>query len=129
VEITVPNGILATTTIINESGGPDEKFRVRLKVGVAYGSDIDKVEQLLLKVCADHEQVCRDPHPRARFRAFGDSSLAYELLCWVERPVLQGLVLHELHRAVYKAFNEEGIVIPFPQQDVYIKEHVREPGS
>lgn len=129
VEITVPNNILATTTVINESGGPHEKFRIRLKVGVAYGSDIDKVEKVLLKVANDHREVCEDPFARVRFRAFGNSSLDYELLCWVEKPVLQGLVLHELHREVYKAFNRENIVIPFPQQDVYIKEVAKQDGS
>lgn len=126
VEITVPNSILATTTVINESGGPHEKFRIRLKVGVSYGSDIDKVEKVLLTVANEHKEVCEDPFARVRFRSFGDSSLDYELLCWVERPVLQGLVLHELHRNVYKAFEKEGITIPFPQQDVYIKQVVRE---
>ncbi|MCO6510388.1 MAG: mechanosensitive ion channel family protein [Aridibacter famidurans] len=129
VEITVPNNILANTTVINESGGPHEKFRVRLKVGVAYGSDIDKVEEVLLKVANDHKQVCKDPFARARFRAFGSSSLDYELLCWVEKPVLQGLVLHELHREVYKAFNREGIEIPFPQQDIYVKQVARQEGA
>ena len=122
VEITVPNGVLATTTIVNESGGPTEKFRIRLQVGVAYGSDVDKVEEVLLKVAASHKDVCKDPEPRARFRAFGGSSLDYELLCWVSRPVLKGLVLHELHKDVYKAFHSEGITIPFPQQDIYVKE-------
>ncbi|HUF03100.1 MAG TPA: mechanosensitive ion channel family protein [Aridibacter sp.] len=129
VEITVPNNILATTTVINESGGPHEKFRVRLKIGVAYGSDVEEVEKVLLKVANDHKQVCKDPFARVRFRAFGSSSLDFELLCWVERPVMQGLVLHELHKEVYKAFNQEGISIPFPQQDVYIKEVVKQNGS
>ncbi|REJ78651.1 MAG: mechanosensitive ion channel family protein [Acidobacteria bacterium] len=129
VEITVPNSILATTTVINESGGPHEKFRIRLKVGVAYGSDIDKVEEVLLKAANDHKEVCADPFARVRFRAFGNSSLDYELLCWVNRPVLQGLVLHELHREVYKAFNREGIEIPFPQQDIYIKQVSGNAGS
>ena len=122
IEITVPNGILATTTIVNESGGPHEKFRIRARVGVAYGSDIDLVEKILITVATDHEEVCDDPTPRVRLRTFADSSLNYELLCWVEKPVLRGRVLHELNRAIYKEFAAQGVVIPFPQRDVHIHE-------
>jgi small-conductance mechanosensitive channel len=122
IEITVPNGVLANTMVINESGGPHEKFRIRLKVGVAYGSDIDLVEKVLMSVASGHQEICKNPEPRVRFRLFGSSSLDYELLCWVERPVLRGRILHELNRNVYKAFQAENIEIPFPQQDIYIKE-------
>lgn len=126
IEITVPNGILATTTIVNESGGPHEKFRIRVRVGIAYGSDIDRVENLLLEIGRGHKEVCETPQPRVRFRQFGSSSLDYELLCWVERPVLRGRILHELNREVYKAFDREKIQIPFPQQDIYIKQLPRD---
>ncbi len=122
VEITVPNGILATTTIINESGGPNEKFRIRVKVSVAYGSDIDKVEDVLVKIAVSHKEVCESPKPRVRFRTLGSWSLDYELLCWVEKPVLRGRILHELNSEVYKTFRQENIEIPFPQQDIYIKQ-------
>jgi len=122
IEITVPNGILATTMVINESGGPYEKFRIRAKVGVAYGSDIDQVEEVLTKIATQHKEVCDSPAPRVRLRGFGDSSLDYELLCWVEKPVFRGRILHELNSRIYKTFNTEGIEIPFPQQDIYVKQ-------
>jgi MscS family membrane protein len=121
VEITVPNSIMGNTKITNEAGGRHEKFRVRLKVGVAYGSDIDKVHQVLLDVAYGFQDVCRTPAPRVRFRAFGDSSLDHELLCWVRKPVFRGRVLHLLNTAVYKRFIQEGIEIPFPQQDVHLR--------
>ena len=70
VEITVPNGILATTTIINESGGPHEKFRIRAKVGVAYGSDIDHVEKVLTDIATNHKEVCETPEPRGSIKVF-----------------------------------------------------------
>ena len=120
VEITVPNSIMGNTKIINEAGGRHEKFRIRVKVGVAYGSQIDKVHKVLLDVAARFPDVCRNPEPRVRFRAFGDSSLDHELLCWVETPVLRGKILHLLNTAVYKRFLEEDIEIPFPQQDVHL---------
>ncbi len=120
VEITVPNSIMGNTKIINEAGGRHEKFRIRVKVGVAYGSDIDKVHQVLLETAENFSDVCKIPAPRVRFRAFGDSSLDHELLCWVNRPVLRGRVLHMLNTAVYKRFLKEGIQIPFPQRDVHV---------
>ena len=121
VEITVPNAIMGNAKITNEAGGPHEKYRIRIKVGVAYGSDIDKVHAVLLEVADQNPDVCKTPQARVRFRTFGDSSLDHELLCWVPRPVLRGRVSHELNTAIYKRFLVEGIEIPFPQQDVYIR--------
>jgi len=120
VEITVPNSIMGNTKITNEAGGRHEKFRIRVKVGVAYGSDVDKVHNVLLDVAASFPDVCKIPEPRVRFRAFGDSSLDHELLCWVKTPVLRGRVLHMLNTAVYKRFIQEDIEIPFPQRDIHL---------
>jgi small-conductance mechanosensitive channel len=121
VEITVPNSIMGNAKITNETGGPHERYRIRVKVGVAYGSDIDKVKSVLMDVAGSQPEVCKAPAPRVRFRAFGDSSLDHELLCWVDKPVLRGRVTHLLNTAVYKRFIKEGIDIPFPQRDVFIK--------
>ena len=89
-----------------------------IPVGVAYGSDIDQVIACLMKISADHPNVCRDPEPRVRLRTFGDSSIGFELLVWIAEPVLRGLVLHELNCEVYRSFAREGIAIPFPQREV-----------
>jgi len=121
VEITVPNSIMGNAKITNEAGGPHEKYRIRVKVGVAYGSDLKKVHDLLLDVARCHPEVCKSPEPRVRFRAFGDSSLDHELLCWVDRPVLRGRVLHMLNTAIYNRFLAEGVEIPFPQRDVHLR--------
>jgi len=121
IEVTIPNAIIANAKITNESGGPWEKHRIRVPVGVAYGSDLDQVVDILESVAADHADVLDEPSPRVRMRAFGPSSLDFELLGWVERPVLRGKVLHELFMAVYRRFNEEGVKIPFPQRDVHIR--------
>lgn len=122
IEVTIPNAIIANAKIINESGGPWEKHRIRVPVGVAYGSDLDQVVRILEGVAADHPDVLTEPSPRVRMRAFGASSLDFELLGWVERPVQRGKVLHELFMAVYRRFNEEGVQIPFPQRDVHIRQ-------
>jgi len=122
VEITIPNAIIGNSRIVNESGGPHEKYRIRVSVGVAYGSDIDQVKSVLMDVALQEEQVCPNPEPRVRFRTFGASSLDVDLLCWVENPEVRGRVLDVLNTAIYKRFNAEGIEIPYSKQDVYIKE-------
>ncbi|MBT8436578.1 MAG: mechanosensitive ion channel family protein [Gammaproteobacteria bacterium] len=122
IEITVPNSVMGNTMIINESGGPYEKYRIRVAVGVAYGSDIDKVRDILMDIALNDENVCEDPERRVRFRTFGPSSLDFELLCWIEKPVLRGRVLDVLNCKVYKRFIEEKIEIPYSKHDLYIKQ-------
>jgi len=119
VQVSIPNSVITNTKVINESA-PEPRFRVRIKVGVAYGSDVDQVEQILLDVASKNPYVSPNPEPRVRFRLFGDSSLDFELLCWAHRPHDKGRIIHELNREIYKAFGRLGIVIPFPQRDVYI---------
>ena len=122
VEVTVPNSVMGNTKITNESGGPHEKYRIRVQVGVAYGSDIDLVRDVLMDIALANESVCEDPEPRVRFRRFGGSSLDFELLCWIDQPVLRGRVLDQLNCAVYKRFIEEKIEIPYSKHDLYIKQ-------
>jgi len=119
VQISIPNAIITNTKVINESA-PEPRFRVRIKVGVAYGSDVDQVEEILLNVARNNPHVSPKPEPRVRFRVFGDSSLDFELLCWAHRPHDKGRIIHELNREIYKVFGQEGVVIPFPQRDVHV---------
>ncbi len=121
IEITVPNGIIGNSRITNEAGGPSEKHRIRVGVGVAYGSDVDNVIDLLERIASDHGEILENPAPRVRFRQFGESSLDFELLGWIARPVDRGRLRHELNCAIYKAFIEEGIEIPFPQRDLHVR--------
>jgi len=122
IEITIPNNVIGNAKIINESGGQWEKSRIRIKVGAAYGSDAKKVCEVLMNVAASHDEVVKEPAARVRFRAFGASSLDFELLVWIEQPVLRGRISHELNLMVYDAFNQAGIEIPYAKQDIYIKE-------
>lgn len=121
VEITIPNGLIGNGKIINEAGGPPSQHRIRVAVGVAYGSDIDHVIEVLAAVAADHPEVLASPEPRVRFRLFGESSLDFELLAWIAKPVDRGRVKHELNCAVYKALNKNKIEIPFPQRDLHVR--------
>ena len=121
VEVTIPNAVMGNAKIVNESGGPWARERLRVPVQVAYGSDVDRVRATLLAVAEGRAGVSAEPAPRVRFRAFGDSGLSFELLCWIDEPVLRGRVLDDLLTAVYKRFQAEGIEIPFPQRDVWVR--------
>jgi MscS family membrane protein len=122
IQIIIPNAAIGAAKIVNESGGPHPKRRIRSAVGVAYGSDIDKVRRVLIEVAHNIPEVVSDPEPRVRFRTFGNSSLDFELLCWIDNPELKGKVQDMLNTTIYKYFERERIQIPFPQTDVYIKE-------
>jgi small-conductance mechanosensitive channel len=121
MEVIIPNSVMAMSKLVNESGGRSVKSRIRIKVGVAYGSDVDRVVEVLLEVAHRHESVAPDPEPRVRMRGFGDSSLDFELLCWVNHPAERGLVSHELYMDICKTLVRERIEIPFPQRDVWVR--------
>jgi small-conductance mechanosensitive channel len=129
VEVSIPNSIMGAAKIVNEASGVPDRYRIRVAVGTAYGSDIDHVMDVLLKVGTNHKDVRATPEPRVRFRQFGESSLDFELLCWIEQPADRGRVVHELNCEVYRRFAEAGISIPFPQRDLYIKQMPSNPGS
>lgn len=119
VMITIPNSIIANSKVINESA-PIPRFRIRVPVGVAYGTDLDEVEKVLMAVALANPKVVKDPAPRVRVRSFGDFSVNFQLLCWVEEPARRGLEIHNLLKATYQAFADNSIVIPFPQRDVHL---------
>jgi small-conductance mechanosensitive channel len=121
VEVTIPNAIIANAKIVNESGGPWVKHRIRVPVGVAYGSDVDEVCDALEQAANDHPEIVRQPGPRVRMRAFGASSLDFELLAWIDHPEKRGRIRHDLLKNIYKTFDQKGITIPFPQTDVYLR--------
>jgi MscS family membrane protein len=117
--ISIPNSVIANAKMINESA-PISMSRIRIKVGIAYGSDVEKAEHLLVSIAKKNATVLPDPVPRVRFRSFGDSTLNLELLCWIDLPQQRGRTIHELNKAINKVFQDQGIQIPFPQRDVYL---------
>ena len=121
IQIILPNATIANTKIVNETGGRHQKERVRVTVGVAYGSDIDRVREVLLEVAKQSAYLGDEPAPRVRFREFGDSALKFQLMGWIDEPVLQGRSVDELNSMVYRRFAQEGIKISFPQVDVHLK--------
>jgi len=123
--ITIPNAIMANSKIINQSA-PQPRFRIRLDIGVAYGTDLDILEDLLMQIANDNGQVVKQPAPRLRLRTFGDSAVNFQLLLWIKDPREKGRQTHLLLKEIYRVFYENNISIPFPQRDLYIREQKAE---
>lgn len=127
VEVTIPNSVMGNAKIVNESGGPWEKTRIRINVGVSYDSDLEQVHDVLMEMAEDNADLCSSPEPRVRFRSFGGSSIDLQFMAWIERPEQKGLISHRLIMKIHKLFNEKGIEIPYSKQDLYVKEWPNSP--
>jgi small-conductance mechanosensitive channel len=90
-------------------------------VSVAYGSDVDQVREILDACATDVPYASDEQAPVIRFRAMGESSLDFQVLAWVKHPVFRGRVVDAINDRVYKALNEAGVEIPFPQRDLHVK--------
>ena len=123
-DVIVPNSELIANQVTNWML-KDERGRLRLSVGVAYGSDTERVREILMRVAAEHEDVVSDgslPQPRVLFREFGDSSLNFELRAFIRNIDMRLLIISDLNFAIDKAFREAGIEIPFPQRDIHVRD-------
>ncbi len=119
-EVVVPNSNLISNNLINWTLS-DSRKRVEIKVGTAYGTDPNIVLKLIKQVALDHPDVVRDPAPRALFEGFGDSSLDFRLLFWVNFEM--GLsAKSDVAVGIYNIFAENNIEIPFPQVDLHVKD-------
>jgi small-conductance mechanosensitive channel len=118
--ITIPNSIMSTSKIINQSA-PEPMYRIRIDVGVAYDSDLRKVEKTLLGVARENHALAEKPEPRVRVRSFADSAILFQLLVWVQDPRHRGRETHNLLKMIHSAFNENDIVIPFPHYNVSLQ--------
>ncbi len=98
----------------------DTITRVILQVGVAYGSDVDLVQELLTEVAQDNERVVDDPAPAVFCVGLGESSIDFELRVFVKDPLEIMPLCHEVHAAITRALHGAGIKIPFPQRDIHV---------
>jgi MscS family membrane protein len=122
VEVTVPNAVIGNAKIINESSGPSPLMRVRVKCSVAYGSDVDQVREILLKCCEGVPHVTLERAPTVRLINLGDSGVEFEVRAFTDEPEFRGMVIDTLNTRIYQRLQEAGVQIPFPQQDIRIKE-------
>jgi small-conductance mechanosensitive channel len=121
VVIIVPNSEFVAHRITNWTAN-DRQVRFSIPVGVSYDSSPEQVRDILLKVALAHPDVLAKPAPDVCFMEFGDSSLNFELRVWTIRQVQTPQVLiSDLLFAIFRAFREFGIEIPFPQRDLHVR--------
>ncbi|MBM3733018.1 MAG: mechanosensitive ion channel family protein [Acidimicrobiia bacterium] len=121
--VIIPNAEILSTAVVNWTFN-DRTGRIEILVGVAYGSDTAKVRDVLEACARAHPRVLADPAPVALFRAFGESSLDFELRCFTDNVMERLAITSDLLFAIDRRFREEGIEIPFPHQVVY---HIETP--
>ncbi|MEA1889209.1 MAG: mechanosensitive ion channel [Pseudomonadota bacterium] len=123
-DIIIPNAELISGTLINWEL-KQRHGRVRVPIGVAYGSDTAMVKEILLKAATKHSDTINKSYtisdPQVMFLSFGDSSLNFELRFFIKDIKKRVSVLSDLNFAIDAAFRENGIEIPFPQRDVHIR--------
>jgi small-conductance mechanosensitive channel len=119
--IIVPNGAFLEQNVVNWTH-TDDLVRVRLRVGVAYGSPTRRVEELILQAVRELEEAVIPPEPMVIFEDFGDSALIFEAMFWVvmRRPMDRRKALSDVRYRIDELFRGEGIVIAFPQRDVHL---------
>jgi small-conductance mechanosensitive channel len=121
IEYLIPNADLTANTIVNYTLS-DPLIRVHVPVGVAYSSNPKEVEAILLKAAEGNEKVNKSKQPEVWFCEYGDSSLNFELLVWMDvRKVTESRLRSELYFTIFEALAEAGVEIPFPQRDLHIR--------
>jgi len=130
-DVIVPNADLITAQVTNwtltKSSG-----RIRIPLGLAYGTDTDWVRSLLLDIANAHPEIITDgstPKPIVLFFGFGESALRFELRCFVKDIMQQLTVVSELNLAIARKLREHGVEVPYPQRELHIKSWTQTHGS
>jgi small-conductance mechanosensitive channel len=120
ISIIVPNSEFLESRVVNWSHGSPIS-RLKLPVGVAYGSDPELLREALTEAARGHPQVLPQPEPRVFFTGFGDSSLDFQLLVWIRQPTRQYDIISDLNFRIEAILRRRGITIPFPQRDLHLR--------
>lgn len=122
IEYIIPNEILMTNQVENWSYSSRD-VRIRVPVGVAYSSDIELVERLMLEAAQELPRLQTDLTPTVWLTGFGASSIDFEVQVWIDDPEIGiGNLKSDLLKLIIRKFRENGVEIPFPQQDLHVKE-------
>jgi len=117
----IPNKEIANKTVINYSY-PDQMIRIKINVGVAYGSDVVKVKEILMQQYKSHPVILDNPEPKVYFKNMGDSSLDFMSAGYVAAYKDQWKIAEEIRIMIYNALVEAGIEIPFPHRTITISD-------
>ncbi len=120
VETLIPNENIITSEVTNWSYS-DKHVRVKIPVQVSYDDDVEQAMQLMLDACQVSARVLQNPEPAVRLTNFADNGIELELRLWLDDPEQGvGSVKSDINLAIWKAFKDNAITIPFPQRDVHL---------
>lgn len=117
--IVIPNHKFLVESIYNYTQN-SRVTREFVKVGVAYGSDVELVEKLLLESVSEVKEVLKSPKPVVFFEDFGDSALLFSVYFYTSQPYIEQVIRSDVRFKIDKKFRTKNIKIPFPQRDVYL---------
>jgi small-conductance mechanosensitive channel len=120
VAMIIPTSEFISGRVLNQSH-PTTRSRVRVAIGVAYGSDTRLVRETLIAIALTHPDVLKEPQPTVLFKNFGDSTLDFELAVWLDAPDREPVIMSDLRFEIDRVFRERKIEIPFPQREVRVR--------
>lgn len=123
IVIVIPNNEIMMRDIINYTTITDE-IRVRIPIGIAYDADVKKAKEIIIKISLELEWVMKEPAPKIVVKTFGDSAVNLEARIWISDPRKRMDTISYITDRVKEEFQEEGIEIPYPKRDIYIKREV-----
>lgn len=123
ISIILPNSLITTNKVVNWSH-QTKKTRFRISIGVAYGSDVDLVSEILKESTIEHPEVTDRSSIDIRFSDFGNSSLDFQVLFYSENIFRIERVKSDIRKIINRKFIENGIKIPFPQLDLHLKSNI-----
>lgn len=121
IVIVIPNNEIMMRDIVNYTSGSEE-IRVRIPIGIAYDADVNKAKEIINRVSLELEWIMKDPPPKVVVKSFGESAVDLEARVWISQPRKRMDTISFITDRVKTAFQREGIEIPFPKRDIYIKE-------
>lgn len=124
IYMVIPNSRIINEKVINWTAN-NRTTRFCISIGVAYGSDVKKVEKLLLESISENEKVSKRPNPLVFFKDFGDSALIFELWFWTSETWIIEPIKSEIRFKINQLFKENNIQIPFPQRDVHVIQKIK----
>jgi small-conductance mechanosensitive channel len=121
IEYIIPNADIMSNTIVNYSLS-SPMIRIAVSFGVSYGSDPREIEKIVLAVAEKEPEVMVGKKPEIRFIGYGDNSIDFQLLVWIDvRKTARRYIRSRLYFAIFDAFKQANIEIPFPQRDLHIR--------
>jgi len=121
IVIIIPNNVIMTRDIVNYTNITDE-IRIRIPIGIAYDADVKKAKELIIKVSQELDWVMGEPSPpKVVVKSFGDSAVNLEARVWIKEPRRRMDTVSHITDRVKEVFQDEGIEIPYPKRDIFIK--------